>query len=400
MIPMRPEFSALRFYMGDERTLERMPGLPAGEPFAPARIEFLNEVSRFLLSDREAKRYPDIVTFAFWIRRANMEQLKRRFSHNGAVRLGRGVAFLIAPSNVAVNYAYSFASGFVLGNANIVRLPSREFPQVKIINQAIRTAMDKCGFQDSLALVRYERNREINDCLSSICDVRVIWGGDATIQELRKSPLPPRAGEVTFADRYSICIVDAGAYLKKEEKEKVAAGFYNDTYLLDQNACTSPKLVCWMGNDADAARARECFWERLRAMVSSRYKFQPVQFVDKLESVCLAAVGIEGLHILRMNDNQITRVELEKIDPVIQNFKGNSGLFYEYRLRDILELVPLCNAKMQTIAFLGNREMLMPLLKCGVKGIDRVAEIGHTMDFDLIWDGYDLMERLTRNIRI
>lgn len=168
MIPMRPEFSALRFYMGDERTLERMPGLPAGEPFAPARIEFLNEVSRFLLSDREAKRYPDIVTFAFWIRRANMEQLKRRFSHNGAVRLGRGVAFHIAPSNVAVNYAYSFASGFVLGNANIVRLPSREFPQVKIINQAIRTAMDKCGFQDSLALVRYERNREINDCLSSI----------------------------------------------------------------------------------------------------------------------------------------------------------------------------------------------------------------------------------------
>lgn len=135
-------------------------------------------------------------------------------------------------------------------------------------------------------------------------------------------------------------------------------------------------------------------------MVSSRYKFQPVQFVDKLENVCLAAVGIEGLHILRMNDNQITRVELEKIDPVIQNFKGNSGLFYEYRLRDILELVPLCNAKMQTIAFLGNREVLMPLLKCGVKGIDRVAEIGHTMDFDLIWDGYDLMERLTRNVRI
>jgi hypothetical protein len=134
------------------------------------------------------------------------------------------------------------------------------------------------------------------------------------------------------------------------------------------------------------------FWEQLRVMVSSKYKFKPVQFVDKLESVCLAAAGIEGLHIFRMNDNRITRVELEKINPVIQDFKRNSGFFYEYRLRDILELVPLCNAKMQTIAFLGNREVLMPLLKCGVKGIDRVADIEHTMDFDLIWDWYDLME--------
>jgi hypothetical protein len=53
VIPMRPEFSVLLFYMGGERTLERMPGLPAGEPVAPARIEYLNEVTRFFLSDRE-----------------------------------------------------------------------------------------------------------------------------------------------------------------------------------------------------------------------------------------------------------------------------------------------------------------------------------------------------------
>lgn len=400
MILMRSEFNALRFFAGDERTLEQMPELPVDEPFAPARIEFLNTVSRILLSDRETKRYPDIVTFAFWIRKANLEQLKRRFSKDRAVRLGRGVVLHIAPSNVAVNYAYSLASGFVLGNANIVRLPSRDFPQVRIINQAIQAALEKSAFRDTLALVRYERSREINDYLSSICDMRVIWGGDATIQELRKSPLPSRAGEITFADRYSICIIDADTYLRREDKETIAAGFYNDTYLSDQNACTSPRLICWMGDSGKAARARECFWRLLETVVAAKYEFQAIQFVDKLTNACLAAAEIESLHILPMNSNQITRVELERIDPAIQNYKGNSGFFYEYLLGDILELGPLCGAKMQTVALLGNREVLRPLLKRGVRGIDRVVEIGHTMDFDLIWDGYDLTERLTRNIQI
>lgn len=395
---MRLEFSALHVCLGDEDTFERMQGLSVEEPFAPARMDFLNEVSRVLLSNREARQYSDIVTFAFWIRRANMEELKRRFSRDGTIRLGRGVVFHITPSNVAVNYAYSLASSFVLGNANIVRLPSKEFPQVTIINQAIRTVMGKRGFQDTLALVRYERNCDINDYFSSICDVRVVWGGDATIRELRKSPLPPRAGEITFADRYSICVIDATAYLKREDKERIALGFYNDTYLSDQNACTSPRMVCWIGNAVDTAQAQECFWKRLEEVVSSKYEFQPVQFVDKLTTTCLAAAEVEDLHVLPMKDNRITRVELGGLDPVIQNYKGNSGFFFEYRLRDILELVPLCSVNMQTVAFLGDREVFRPLFKHGVKGIDRITEIGHTMDFDLIWDGYDLVERLTRTI--
>ena len=44
--------------------------------------------------------------------------------------------------------------------------------------------------------------------------------------------------------------------------------------------------------------------------------------------------------------------------------------------------------------------MLAPLWKAGIKGIDRVVPVGKTMDFDLIWDGYNLVERLTRVIRI
>ena len=40
--------------------------------------------------------------------------------------------------------------------------------------------------------------------------------------------------------------------------------------------------------------------------------------------------------------------------------------------------------------------MFDALLESGIKGIDRIVPVGQTMDFDLIWDGYDLSRDLTR----
>lgn len=393
------QFELLQFCIGDRGDLEAVRELSVDEPFSAGRIAFLNEISRELLSDREAKAYPDVVTFAYWVRRANMERQRAVFLQENTLRVGRGVVFHIAPSNVAVNYAYSFAAGFVLGNANIVRLPSRAFPQVEIINRAIRAVLARRGeWAGYVIFLRYPRERRVNDYLSSLCDVRVIWGGDETIHEVRKSELPPRAGEVTFADRYSICVADSRTYLGTEDKDAVALGFYNDTYLTDQNACTSPMLVCWTGGEAETAEAQKQFWSRLWQLVSRRYTAQPVQFVNKLTSCCLVSAAVPGCRVVRMPDHLITRVELERLTPEILRYRENSGFFFEYRLSDIMELRPLCGTKLQTVACLGNSEMLLHLVRSGVKGIDRIVPVGHTMDFDFIWDGYDLTERMTRRI--
>ncbi len=403
VILMEGIFKGLRFELGDEGIIGRMPGLPAGVPFDEGRIDFLNQVSKELLGDREAREYPDVVTFAFWIRRGSMEREKREFLSGGGLRMGRGVVFHIAPSNVAVNYAYSFAVGFVLGNGGIVRLPSKEFPQVRIINGAVRRVLERGEYgkwRDSVVFVRYERSREINDYLSSICDVRVIWGGDGTIGEIRRSELPARAGEITFGDRYSLCVIDAEAYMRVEDKDRLAVDFYNDTYLTDQNACTSPRLVCWLGERGSMGQARELFWERLWRVVSERYVFQPVQYVDKLAECCMAAAGVEGMHVVRMRDNRIVRVEVEDLDPVIQEYRGDSGMFYECEIEDVMELAPICSGKVQTVVMVGDRKRMEPLVMSGVKGIDRVVEVGKSMEFGFVWDGYDLRERLTRRITV
>ncbi len=387
---------------GNEEILMRMPKAEAREPFGEEIQEFLNTLSRMLLSMPEARLYPDVVTFAFWIRKSSVKKLAERFAEkNGkGFHLGRGVAFHIAPSNVAVNYAYSFVAGFMTGNANIVRIPSKDFPQIALINKAVHAALEQHpDCVPYICFVRYGREQRINDALSSIADVRIVWGGDRTIAELRKSPLAPRAAEITFADRYSLSVIDSDAYMAAEDPGRIADDFYNDTYLTDQNACTSPRLVAWCGSQI--GQAKERFWGFLLERVRQKYEFQPIQGVNKLTNAYLAAAGHSGIHMVCCGDNRLVRVELDSLFDNLMDFRGDSGYFYEYNFRDILELKPICDdTHCQTVSYIGDRKMFLPLLEAGIRGVDRIVPIGKTMDFDLIWDGYNLYERLTRTISL
>ena len=198
----------ITYLVGNIEILKNIVSVPVRVPFDDIIIDFLDAVSKELMNQKRARMYPDVVTFAFWIRKASVLKLKERFDkQDNNLRLGRGTTFHVAPSNVPVNYAYSLVTGLLMGNANIVRVPSKDFTQVDMINRAFCTVLSGWeSIKPYICLVRYERNQKINDLLSSFADVRIIWGGDATIAELRKSPLKPRANEITFADRYSFAI--------------------------------------------------------------------------------------------------------------------------------------------------------------------------------------------------
>lgn len=391
----------ITYLIGNADTIAKMSMVTTRKSFDDLVIDFLNAVSHKLMGMHEAKRYPDVITFGFWLRKSSVTKLKERFvQQDGNVYIGRGIAFHIAPSNVAVNYAYSLVVGLLTGNANIVRVPSKNFPQVDIINKAINEALqeykDMCSY---ICLIRYNRSRVINDLLSSMADTRIVWGGDATITELRKSPLGVRATEITFADRYSLAFIDSDVYVEIENKKRVAEDFYNDTYLTDQNACTSPKVVVWYGEHKQ--EAKDLFWSSLHDIVKKKYNFQPIQGINKLTSSYLTAVNREGTKLEPHQDNLIIRVNVSKIDSKIMAYRDNSGYFFEYNCEDIMELKDICNnIHCQTLGYIGDVETLLPLIQSGIRGVDRIVPIGKTMDFDLIWDGYNLMERLTRTISI
>jgi hypothetical protein len=227
-----------------------------------------------------------------------------------------------------------------------------------------------------------------------LCDTRVVWGGNETIKELRRSPLKPRANEIAFADRFSFSVIHAPDYLATEDKDRIIVNFYNDTYFSDQNACTAPRIVIWTG--AGTESAREDFWKRLGALVREKYEYRPVQAVGKLNAFCLAAAGMEGARLIK-EDNSLVRVELPEIDAETYRYAYHSGFFLEYCARSLDDIFPMIDERCQTLSYLGNREGILSwIMEKRPHGVDRVVPLGGTMDFTLVWDGTDLIYALSR----
>lgn len=399
----REKLKGITYLVGSEEIIEEMQQVKPLKAFDEKIMDFLDAVSRKLMKDREAKIYPEVITLGFWIRRANINELKNKIVwQENVTAVGRGIAFHVAPSNVPVNYMYSLITGLLSGNANIVKVPSKDFDQVRIINNSIKQTLEEMPeMKPYIVLIRYGHEKDINDSLSAICDIRVIWGGDNTIETFRQSPIGARTTEITFADRYSLAVIDSDAYLERQDKDRIANDFFNDTYLTDQNACTSPRTVVWTGSRKEEAKVE--FWKHMHVLLKQKYELQPVQAVNKLTSLFILASQVDGVHLEESEDNLIARIKVDSVDDDLMNYRDNSGFFFEYDSEnDSLEdIIPLCNnTHCQTIGYLGDGLDFSRLIESGIKGVDRIVPIGKTMDFEFIWDGYDLIRTMTRSIRI
>lgn len=385
------------YLVGSPAVEAALPGVAALPPFSEAAVAFLAALSERVRRDSAARAYADVVTFGFWCRRASLLQQKARYD-DLAVRLGRGVVFHVAPSNVAVNFAYSCAAALLAGNASIVRLPSKAFAQTEILCRLWReTLAEEPQLAPYFLFVRYGHEEAVNAHYSALADTRVIWGGDETIRRFRQFPLPPRANEITFADRFSLAVLDSDAYLAYDGKERLAQSFYDDTYLSDQQACTSPHLVVWLGQAC--AEAREVFWRLLHARVRDRYELAPVQVVDKLDALLRLAAAVP-VHQVPMEDMRIVRAEVESLTAPLADVRTGSGFFVEYVAKSLQELRPVLGTAVQTVAYFGipREQILEAVREMRPRGVDRIVPIGRTMDFSLMWDGYDLIRSMSRRI--
>lgn len=404
----------IQFVVGSSNDLYDISLINTLEPFNNDVINFFDALSKLLMNREYAKKFPDIYTLGFFLRKANIINLyikyfKVHHNNESLVTLGKGVVFHIAPSNVPVNFCYSLAVGLLTGNANIVRIPSKNFPQVDIITTCIKHLLsipEYSIFLRRIFLLKYNKDPFINEYLSSLCDLRVIWGGDNTINEIRKSNLAPRGTEITFADRYSVAFIDCDFFsnFTYEEKESLIQSFYNDTYLNDQNACTSPRAIIWYADNLNQYSAvKHDFYNILHKKVKSEYDIQPVQVVNKLTNAYIAAAISSHVEKIKFYDNYIVSIDVDSLSYNLLEFKENSGYFFNYlctntNLLDIREF--LNNKKCQTIGYLGSNIKLKKLVQSGIRGVDRIVPIGKTMDFDLIWDGFHLLNEFTRTVFI
>ena len=372
------------------------------EPFSDKVCKFLTEFSNELNKTKNIRNFPDIKTLSFWCREKNILNLKKKYNVSRSL-IGLGLVFHVTPSNIPTNFAYSLIFGLLSGNSNILKVPSKKFDEVNIICKALKNTIKKIKFfKNRITIVQYKDNDLFTKHLSSICDARVIWGGDKTINELRNFKLQERSVDVSFADRYSLCFIDANKLKKLNEFEmkNFIRKFYNDTYLVDQNACSSPHLVIWRGDENNNLRKK--FWNNLYELVKKEYNLTQQASIEKYIDLCRYAISSNKIQKIYRYENFIYRVELNNLDSNNHYYRGKWGLFFEYKIKNLEELKKIVNKKYQTLTYFGIDSKLLKnfIIKNKLKGIDRIVPVGQSLDISLTWDGYDIISTLSRGIEI
>jgi hypothetical protein len=365
-------------------------------------LDFLSTLSRAILKDSEAKNFPDLISVGFALRPSVITTYSEK-SNPAYFRKGRGLVFHVTPSNVPLNFVYSFVFSLLSGNSNIVRLSSKNFPQIDVFVEILHRVLEDEKFiwiRNSTCFVRYSHQKKLTDYFSNLCDARVVWGGDKTIREIKQSELSLRSIDLSFPDRYSMSLINARVFNSSDNqvKDNLVRRFFTDAYLFDQQGCSSPKLICWTGEESEIEDAQNIFWEKLGNIAKLRYDLQMKSSVDKFLDICTIAAESDSSLRIRTPHNFLARIEVGLNSELIGSHQGQFGTFIECRIQDLGELESLITDSFQTVTYFGFEIQALrgAIAKLDLRGVDRIVPIGNAFDISVNWDGINFVESLSR----
>ncbi len=370
--------------------------------FSKNIILLLNEISKEILNNKKCKKFPDLVTFGFWCRKSNIKRIFNNYNFFNN-RMGRGTVLHITPSNIPTNFAYSMVFGLLSGNNNIIRLPSKNFLQVKILCEILKKLSTKKIYRESfhrLLLIKYQNSDLISSELSKNVEARVIWGGDSTINKFKTFKTKPRCIDLSFANRYSISLIDSNklAKLNSRNLSNLAKKFYNDTYTMDQFGCSSPSSVFWLGKNN---LAKKKFWFELSEIVNKEYDLDLSGANKKISNLMNFTLNKNKRFKTNIKNFNLIKLKSKKLS--FDNFENiNFGTFFEIDLININHLKKYTSEKLQTITYYGTDFKIIKkfIVNNKIKGIDRIVPIGRAFDLTPEWDGVDIISTLSRTIGI
>jgi acyl-CoA reductase LuxC len=378
------------------------------EPFAPARMDTLARLSAGLLADPVLRQDPASVSVAYWLRRAQLARLAEEHARRAAtepdvLRVPVGRVLHLAPSNVDTLFLYSWALAYLCGNASVVRLSQEQ----GLIVTALLRLIDSVAAKDaelraSNRFVTYGHDDAITSALSEWCAHRIIWGGDETVAAIRPLPLPPHASERVFGSKYSFAVIDARHFRDAPERERagVASGFFNDLFWFDQMACSSPHVVFWIGAPEIAELAARDFERALQAEVERRH-FKPA----------LSSAVHRRTYAFGMAASTDVRVVLEhpgfvgvhvRDQAMLDKDICGGGLLRHVPVPGLSDVLPFVDEGDQTLTHWGIEGAALRdfAAAAGARGLDRVVPIGEALAFDVVWDGFHLIDDVLRRVRV
>ena len=168
---------------------------------------------------------------------------------------------------------------------------------------------------------------------------------------------------------------------------------YNDIYTFDQKGCSSPHCLFLFGSKEQ----NNIFLNKAYRLIS---KYAEENYDTDIGSIATFKFNQITEDIL---DNKIELSIHDNNYLVLSELKGKmvpetcgTGYLYFVHLNDLSDLKNYITRKIQSIAYFGLSDEDLHLITqtSYVKGVDRIIPIGQALDFDYIWDGYNILTEL------
>ncbi len=395
-----------------DSVLARLGKLAAWQPFDTRATAFVARFSQRLLTDPAVRSWPELAALGHWFRGARLRDLALKYPvrDEDGMRIGRGLAFHLAPANVDSVFMYSWLLSLLAGNVNMVRLSQKASPQVDFLAAVLRaTLAEAAGAQvdGRFVLLTYPHDEGVTRAISEAAMVRVAWGGDASVGAVRAIPLRPTAVELVFPDRFSVAAfqAEAVAALAQADLAKLAAGFYNDTFWFAQQACSSPRVLVFLGSDTATQLARQRFWAAFDAEVQGRAPpndgaMAMARLAATFDYAARAMASPAGTLVPGRHPQRLAMEQ--PLDAQTRSLHCGNGLVLEQSLPGLHALAAQLTDKEQTLAVFGftRAELEDFVLRLAPRALDRIVPVGQALTFDNVWDGQDLLAAFSRRVSL
>lgn len=126
-----------------------------------------------------------------------------------------------------------------------------------------------------------------------------------------------------FGDRYSISILKLNG---KVNLNDVVKKYYNDIYIMNQNACTSPHFVIWYKTRGDMIKK---FWDTFYELIKKKSKLKINSILDKLSKNLNNLIDFEDIKLFKNYNYELCIYNFENLKQNFNNPKGINGLIYQ-----------------------------------------------------------------------
>ena len=213
-------------------------------------------------------------------------------------------------------------------------------------------------------------------------------------QAIKSLPSKPRVRDVSFADRYSAAVLDFSDTVTTDVLTQWAQRLWRDTQPHEQQACSSPKLIFWLGNTAQQSTFFAAVDELAQQQMQHSKTLRNEQLVYSQYAAALTqSTTWQGRFIQVISGQNVQ-----------QMLAAHSGqmTYLVVNIDEIDDIAELQNAKLQTLTYAGcDKHALIDLLQQpALDGIDRLVPVGQALECATLGDGMDLLSMLSRRVTL